>query len=234
MSVTCRRATASDRAAMKALWRLSFPEDADEDIELFFKTFQPAATAYVLCEADVVCSMLFLLPTAVQDGEYRFAAGYIYAGATHPDARGKGYYRRLLDFVTQTAKQEGTAALLLRPATASLADSYRRMGFSVPLYGNAHPRGDADVPMTVDAGAYGMIRRDRLRGQAFVDWDDRTIAYALSWCNAGADKTAAMLYDTETVWESLPVKMQTETALLMPLTEIFRTTTPIWFGYGLE
>ncbi len=233
MSVVCRRAQESDHATLIALWMQAFG-DAREDVVQFLNTFDYAQTAFVLCEDKRVCSMLFLLPTAVQDGDCRFSAGYIYAGATHPDARGKGYYRRLLDYVAQTARQAGTAALLLRPATDTLAASYRRMGFSVPLYGNAHRRTDRELRNATDAKRYGVRRRELLSGQAFVDWDDRTIAYALSWCKASADETVLMLYDADTVWECLPAVTQTETALLMPLAEDFQTSTPIWFGYGLE
>lgn len=233
MNIVCRRARESDRDALVALWVQAF-RDPKEDIAHFLDTFDYVKTAFVLCKNERICSMLFLLPTAVQDGDHRFSAGYIYAGATDMEARGKGYYRRLLDYAAQTARQAGTAALLLRPATECLADSYRRMGFTVPLFGNAHSDRDSKPCKTMGAKCYGARRRECLSGQAFVDWDDRTIAYALSWCKAGADGTDLMLYDTDTVWERLPAAQQTETALLMPLIEDFQTSTPIWFGYGLE
>ena len=233
MSVICRRANACDCDVLMTLWQEAFG-DTREEIACFFETFNYVNTAFVLCEDDRICSMLFLLPTAVQDGEYRFAAGYIYAGATHADARGKGHYRRLLAFVADTARQEGTAALLLRPATDKLADSYRRMGFTVPLYGNSSPRRGTLPERLLSASEYGACRRERLCRQAFVDWSDSTLAYALSWCRAIGDETSLILFDDDTVWESLPATEQYETALLMPLTEDFQTTTPIWFGYGLE
>ncbi len=233
MSVVCRRARTNDREAVIALWREAFG-DPREHIVYFLETFDYINTAFVLCENECVCSMLFLLPTAVQDGERRFNAGYIYAGATRSDARGKGYYRRLLSFAEDAARQEGRTALLLRPATSSLADSYRRMGFTVPLYGNGRPsRGMvSNTPLT--ATEYGACRRRQLCGQAYVDWDDRTLTYALSWCKASADGVCITLYDEDTVWESLPTVIQKETALLMPLVDDFQTTAPIWFGYGLE
>lgn len=233
MSVVCRRAQTNDREALTALWQEAFG-DSKEEIERFFDTFEYRNTAFLLCEEERIRSMLFLLPTAVRDRECHYPAGYIYAGATYPDARGKGYYRRLLAFVADTARQEGMAALLLRPATEALADSYRRMGFSVPLYGNCRPRVGISFERTLRAAEYGADRRELLSRQAFVDWDDRTLRYALSWCKAGGDGASLILYDEETVWESLPATEEAETALLMPLTDDFRTTTPIWFGYGLE
>lgn len=232
MNVICRRARADDREALADLWREAFG-DPCEEIARFLETFDHTKTAFVLCEDGRVRSMLFLLPTAVQDGERRYPAGYIYAGATQTDARSKGYYRRLLTFVADTAKQEGTAALLLRPATEELADSYRRMGFSVPLYGNSRLQKTNRVH-TLTAKQYGACRRKRLGGQAYVDWDDRTLAYALSWCRADGDETSLTLFDGETVWESLPAAEQYETAWLMPIVENFQIRTPIWFGYGLE
>jgi len=233
VSEVLRRAQASDREALIALWMQAFG-DTREEVERFLQVFACERTAYVLCEDGWVCSMLFVLPTAVQDGNHRFAAGYIYAGATRADARSKGYYRRLLAYVAQAERDKGTAALLLRPATDRLADSYRRMGFTVPLYGNTDR--DAKIPSgdALDARTYAALRRERLRGQAFVDWDDRTLQYALSWCRAYTNGEHLMLCDGNTVWEYLPAVNQTETALLMPLAEDCHFTASIWFGYGLE
>ena len=233
MNVICRRARPDDREALIALWQEAFSDSQDE-IECFLTTFEYEKTAFVLCEEESICSMLFMLPTAVQEGVKRFPAGYIYAGATKSASRGKGYYRHLLAFVAQTAKQEGTTALLLRPATESLADSYRRMGFSVPLYANSCPLNDSIFQDTLCASEYGALRRKLLSGQAFIDWDDRLLQYAFTWCRAGREGSSSVLYDEETVWERLPATNPTETALLMPLTKDFQTTAPIWFGYGLE
>ncbi len=233
MSVVCRRAQVDDRDVLMALWQEAFG-DAQDEIEQFFERFDYVNTAFVLCEEDRICSMLFLLQTAVQDVTRRFTAGYIYAGATFSEMRGKGYYRRLLAFVTDKAKQEGTEALLLRPATELLAESYRRMGFTVPLYGNSRPM-ELTVPSeAISATEYGNRRRKHLSGQAFVDWDDRTLAHAFLWCKANGNVASLRLFDEETLWESLPATEQRETALLMPLVDDFQTTTPIWFGYGLE
>lgn len=233
MSESFRRAQASDREALIVLWMQAFG-DTREEIEHFLQVFDYVETAYVLCEDGCICSMLFVLPTAVQDGKRRYEAGYIYAGATRADARGKGRYRRLLAHVAQAERDKGTAALLLRPATDRLADSYRRMGFTVPLYGNAHQSAQLPRGEVADARAYTALRREHLRGQAFVDWDDRTVQYALSWCKAYTNGEFLMLCDGTAVWEYLPAVNQIETALLMPLAEDYRILASIWFGYGLE
>lgn len=241
MSVVCRRACPNDREALTSLWMQAFEGDTEQEINLFLDTFDYVKTAFVLCEDDRVCSMLFLLPITIENGASRFSAGYIYAGATHPDARGKGYYRRLLGYVGEIAGREGMTALVLRPATDALADSYRRMGFSRELYGNARPLtwDDTAASTALSAQEYALQRRRRLResGQAFVDWDDRTLAYALTWCEAQSTTSGqVMLLSRESarLWESLPAAQSAVTALLKPLTASFQTKTPIWFGYGLE
>ncbi len=241
MSVICRKARENDRDALMSLWMQAFEGDTANDIALFFDTFDHTQTAFVLCEGERVFSMLFLLPITIEDATRHVPAGYVYAGATHPDARGKGYYRRLLDYVGETAKQEGIEALVLRPATDMLAESYRRMGFSCELFGNARLLREADVTAStaLSAQTYALQRRTLLRasGQAFVDWDDRTLAYALTWCEARRTENGSVLLlsrDSERVWESLPFTDSAMTALLKPLTDTFKITTRIWFGYGLE
>ena len=233
MSGECRRACHADRESLIALWIQAFG-DPREDIERFLDAFEFTKTAFVLLENERLCSMLFLLPTAVQEDNRRFSAGYIYAGATAADMRGNGCYRRLIDYVVQTARGEGTAALLLRPATDLLAESYRRMGFSVPLYGNVCKDIDIKQGDNTDAADYVARRRELLKGQAYVDWNECVFRYALSWCTAVADDTSLILHDGETAWERLPAMNPSEIALLMPLTEDFHTSAPIWFGYGLE
>ena len=233
MNVICRRAEASVRDALTALWMEAF-SDSLEDVTTFLETLAYTRHALVLCEDNRVCSMLFLLPTAVQDGQRRFTVGYIYAGATHTDARGKGYYRRLLAYAEQIAKQEGMVALMLRPASEILFATYRRMGFTVPLYGSVDRTAPIQTEEVLDAHRYAVYRRQLLDGQAFVDWDDRVWSLALSWCEAVTDGSCLILRDDQNVWECLPAEVQTETALLMPLTDDFQTTAPVWFGYGLE
>ncbi len=242
MSVVCHRASESDRADIKHLWHLSFEEDSEQDIDLFLNTFDVSKTAFVLCENDRVCSMLFLLPVTVEADAARYAAGYIYAGATHPSARGKGHYRHLLTFVAETAKQAGMSALVLRPATDALFDSYRRMGFTVPLSGNAHSGNGKSYAgtTTLSPRAYIQHRREVLRGcgQAFVDWDERVIAYALTWCEARLSADAELILrvpESDYVGEQLPPQCsETHIAALMkPLSDDISTEL-IWFGYGLE
>lgn len=242
MNVICRRACEQDREALVTLWRLSFEEDTPEDIDRFLDTFAFEQTAFVLCEDGAVCAALYVLAAAIEDAGKRLPVGYIYAGAVHPAKRGRGCYRCLLAFAYETAKADGLAALMLRPASAALAQSYRRMGFTVPLVCD-EPTAANDAlkgASSVCADVYIARRRECFRdsGQAFVDWDERTVAYALSWCDAvlTADGCALIAREDGTVWERVPsVEAEHETpSLLRPIHDVFEDMGPIRFGYGLE
>ncbi len=255
MSVCCRRAGEQDRDAIKQLWQLSFEDDSADDTERFLQVFSLEENAFVLTWQERVQSMLFLLPTVIESGEERVTVGYIYAGATHPDARGKGFYRRLLGFAFEWAKQNGMAALLLRPATPTLEESYRRMGFTVPLYAAEYAvQATQCVKGTpLSAAEFAAKRRAILRGrgQAFVDWDDNTLEYVCSWCDAVAidDHACALIaQDGAMVWEYIT----SDSSVLLPMDTTVRTfgddtvlalmrptsgwvpSKPIWFGYGME
>lgn len=204
----CGKATFADVRAIKTLWQIAFG-DTEAEIDRFLRFFPAAEHALVLKEGDDLLSMLFLLPTSWCDGVTSRPIGYIYAGATMPSACGNGFYKRLLDYARDYARDHGMAALVLRPATAALEDSYRRMGFTVPL--------TCDETTTVmpldaqpsDAASYVLCRRAQLQKQCvpFVDWDENTIAYAMTWCRVVCTANGAALYTDEdgipTVWEWL-------------------------------
>ena len=60
--------------------------------------------------------MLFLLPgNAVFRGR-SYSVRYLYAGCTHPEFRGHGYYRQLMVAAAQKVEEMGEHAIFLHPA----------------------------------------------------------------------------------------------------------------------
>lgn len=252
----CAAAAEADREQMLDLWRLSFSNDSDEDIALFFSMF--FQYAFVTRVDERVASMLFLLPTEVIYGNVRLSVGYIYAGATHPDYRANGLYRRLIQFVLSHARENGMKAVFLRPADEALSQSYRRMGFTVPMTCREYT---ASPSQTADGGdyeaaLYRLKRRQRLDNMTlpYVDWSEGVLEYALSWCRAMGNENGIGLYaddgETPVFWEwlgdepSVPdgrtvtvrtVGTEKTIGLLYPFDDtIFAAMPPIYMGYGLE
>ncbi len=229
--MTLGRACESDRGALTALWKTAFPKDGEEDISAFLSLFPSLSSALVLREGRKVVSMLYLLPLALEHNGVRLRAYNIYAGATLPPYRGRGCYRALLDYAAAMAGKEGVAALVLRPASVRLFESYRRMGFteilpcarfsvereSVSAGGSVRP---------VMACEYLRERKKCLRGLdvSFADWDENIMSYALRWCRAWAWDGGCALAEERgeklTVWE-----------LLCPHCEVRARCAGLWEKY---
>ena len=77
-----------------------------------------------ITEGGAVISMLFELPLTLVTDDGPTDACYIYACATHPSHRGKGYMGRL---IKETCKAHGL--VILRPAEESLIRFYSELGF---------------------------------------------------------------------------------------------------------
>ena len=85
--------------AQKALWKAAFG-DEDRYIDWFYECCGGSADVLEVVEEGRLASMLALLPqTLTLPGGGTASGWYIYALATDPGARSKGYGRQLLRFV---------------------------------------------------------------------------------------------------------------------------------------
>lgn len=109
---------------LKHLWHLAFG-DGMEFIDLFFRTgYSPDRCLYLEEEGQITAALHWL------DCGYRGQKqAYIYAVATHPDHRGKGLCRILMNKAHDLLKARGYHAALLRPADEGLRRMYRKMGY---------------------------------------------------------------------------------------------------------
>lgn len=111
---------------LKDLWQLAFG-DGEEFIDLFFRTAYSANRCLYLTDNGQITAALYWL-----DCEYKGQKqAYIYAVATHPEHRGKGLCRRLMDMTHKRLKALGYHAALLCPADDGLRRMYRKMGYRV-------------------------------------------------------------------------------------------------------
>lgn len=141
---------------LKQLWHMAFG-DGEEFIDLFFRTAYAPERCLYLTEDDQITAALYWL-----NCEYRGQKqAYIYAVATHPDHRGKGLCRKLMDMTHNILKEQGYSAALLRPADDGLRRMYRKMGYRVATgVTEFESAAGAPVPLKkIDAREYELLRR---------------------------------------------------------------------------
>jgi predicted acetyltransferase len=114
------------------LYRLCFPEDPAEFAENLTEKHFDGCCRYLLSDGRIV-SMLYLFDGRIYTEDDVLQAKYIYAAATHPDYRGRGFMSRLLEQVICEAEEQGEV-LILKPATESLFGYYGRSGFKTVFY----------------------------------------------------------------------------------------------------
>ena len=116
--------------AQKRLWKTAFGDD-DAFIDWFYDCRGPEAQVPVVLEDGAVVSMLTLLPhtLSLPDGGTA-SARYVYALATDPAARSKGYGRQLLRWTDTFLKEQGVDCLTIVPAEPSLFKFFATVDFT--------------------------------------------------------------------------------------------------------
>ena len=130
------------------LWCEAFSEE-EADVRHMISLLAPDALFLFTKEHDVIVSQGILLPITRQG----YKGYYLYALATAPAHRGRGYLSALLAYAKALARDKGREFLLLIPAGAALAEAYRRHGFthSLPLSASVDgTRGKLPIPPEAD------------------------------------------------------------------------------------
>lgn len=117
----------------EALFCLCFGDTEQTATEFF--SIKEVATITEYSEGRL-SAMASLIPLCMEDKKVGF---YVYGVCVHPDFRGLGGFRRIMQGCEDYAKEKGADFLCLIPATPLLASSYGRMGYSkrVQLYDGA-------------------------------------------------------------------------------------------------
>lgn len=119
------RAAASDQPQLHALWQTVFG-DPPELIQLFYDSFPPEVSAWVVRQDEKILTAAYLIPgNWYLNGSALKPVGYVYAVATRPDARGNGYAGRLMQAMHKEAAERGML-LYTRPAEAALFPWYEK------------------------------------------------------------------------------------------------------------
>lgn len=114
---------------LRELWHSVFG-DGYEYIDAFFAAYRCEDVAHTLSVGGMVVSALYALPfTLCTDGK-SIAAAYIYAVATAPEYRGRGYMALLMKNVEQLLAERGVRFIYLLPASDALRAYYARLGYA--------------------------------------------------------------------------------------------------------
>lgn len=109
---------------LRQLWQLVFG-DTDLFLDSFYSTaFSPDRCRCVLVEGSVAAALYW-----IDCSLHGRSLAYIYAVATHPDHRGKGLCRMLMEDTQRLLRQRGYAGAVLVPENEGLRTMYRKMGY---------------------------------------------------------------------------------------------------------
>ncbi len=187
--------TPSQAKRLIGLWNACFPTDSPEYIARFIQAL-PADTIFLVGEMEASpVTMACLIPACAHFRDRQYAVRYLYAGCTHPLARGCGYYRQLMTAASVFVGQLGEEAIYLHPANKLLEASYCRMGYLPGIAGSVSI--NAEITQPVDSRTYLSARSAAVQrlSHLAVAWDLSPQVVAFFIEDAVADGATASYSD---------------------------------------
>lgn len=190
----------SDGEQIQKIWETCFG-DEEEYIRFYMEHRMTDENMLVIYEDGKVVSMASFLPVRYLCNGAYVDARYVYAVATLPEYRGRGFAGRILKFAYEHYGQP----LILAPAEESLMRYYETLGFckafpdtrermtgaitALEWKENAEA-GDTMEPLT--AQEYMQIRDEKCARDGYVQWDENAIRYAMELCEHYGGETVAV------------------------------------------
>lgn len=159
LTIRCIEDNRAER--LTELWRAAFPSDPVDYIDGFFAHLSQDTVTMVGEIDEKAVTMLFLLPAEARFRGKSYPVRYLYAGCTHPQYRGRGYYRELMSAAAQTVAAMGENAIYLHPADEKLTATYQRLGYRAGIFGGDHFRAENKPSVYQTVNEY-MMRRSKI------------------------------------------------------------------------
>ena len=155
----------SDIPGLRQLWKLAFG-DTDAFLDSFFGTAYSPNRCHLLKVDDQVVAALYWFDCQCEDRKI----AYIYAVATHPDFRGQGLCRRLMQESHHILAEQGYDAVMLVPQDAGLRKMYAAMGYrNATSVSEFTCEAGKPIALTeVDTDSYAALRRTFLPAGSVV------------------------------------------------------------------
>jgi GNAT superfamily N-acetyltransferase len=172
---------------LKNIWRLCF-NDSDACIDFYFSERYRPENTLVYCKAGRGVAMMTLLPMTVVTPHGAFSARYLYAVATLPEFRNRGFSFSLSQQADEQAKAEKCALEVVVPATPELFRFYAQQGFTTAFYRRVVSfSADEIVPAAVLEGSplldvekfFDLREHYFSAGGFFVRWDGTALQSVL-------------------------------------------------------
>lgn len=119
------------REQIKELWKLCFPEDTEDFVDLYFSSRYTDGINSAIVENGKVLSALQRIPYPMKYLNQVIPVAYISGACTHPDFRSMGLMSRLLDSAHKNMYADGKCLSVLIPADEGLVNYYSRFGYEV-------------------------------------------------------------------------------------------------------
>ncbi|MCD8050443.1 MAG: GNAT family N-acetyltransferase [Clostridiales bacterium] len=211
MTGLCRPSRRDEAPQLARLWKVCFG-DTDDYIAHYFSAYYRPDRAPVLEDGGAICSMLLTFPNVLVTGEgQEVPACYIYAFCTAPEARSRGYGRRLLAWAEEQAARQGCHLTVMVPGEASLFDFYETLGYRTvffhreQIFTQTGPANGTLAPC--DGAAYAARREALLAGRPHMAYPLEVLEYQRSLCHRTGggfflwkDSLAAVETDGETLY----------------------------------
>lgn len=186
-------ANETDSERITDIWNRCFG-DAREYIQMYLeKRFETENMLVIHADGKPV-SMASFLPVQVTINGEKIDARYVYAVATLPEYRRRGYASEMIKYASEKYQEP----LILQPAEEALEKYYASLGFEKAfepspcwIYEGSSKWSQTEVTLmsekglgewslhAINAKEYKALRDSYFTGEGYVEWDEHAIAYAI-------------------------------------------------------